>query len=189
MSATESAVSKQLIGIYLNEYNSLKSESAKRIGFRDNLLYVNLTTIGAIVSYAANNPAHYYALLIIPWICFILGWTYVVNDEKISAIGRYVRYNLTDKINQLLEQPQDAVVLFGWEIAHRSDERRLGRKIIQFMVDILTFCVAGLITTGALWMLVPDMPGYLKILTVGEFVLLVLLGVEIYIYADFGQGK
>ena len=184
----DESTSKQLLDIYLKEYNSLKGEAVSRIGFRDNLLYVNLTTIGAVISYAANKPAHYYALLIIPWICFILGWTYIVNDQKISAIGHYLRHELTDKINALLGQ-QQGETLFGWEIAHRSDEKRVGRKVVQFVVDELTFCISGLITTGAFWMLVPDLPGNLKLLTVGEFILLLLLGVELFFYADFKKGE
>lgn len=185
MSETDS---KNLLDIYLAEYNTLKGEAHKRIGFRDNLLYVNLTAIGAIISYSVNNHIHYYALLIIPWICSILGWTYIVNDQKISAIGRYIRHELSHKVSTLLAQQQN-IVVFEWEIVHRSDEKRVRRKLVQFMVDELAFCISGLITTSAFWILMPTLPGYLKLISGGELILLILLGIEIFIYSDFKKGK
>ena len=180
--------SEKLLEVYLNEYTSLKNEAVQRIRFRDNLLYVNLTVIGAIISYAATNKeAHYYALLLVPWICFILGWTYIVNDQKISAIGLYVRHELSDKINTLLGQKNES--LFGWEIAHRSDEKRLERKILQLIVDEIAFCFSGLAAVGAFFTLVPTIPFFLKVIGGGEIILLLILGIEIFIYSDFKMGK
>lgn len=179
--------SEKLLEIYLNEYNKLKEETISRISFRDNLLYVNLTAIGAIVSYAIANSTHYYALLVVPWICFILGWTYIVNDEKISAIGKYLRYDLNNKLVELLEQTDKTIL--AWETFHRDDEKRVGRKVVQFMVDELTFCVSGLIAIGAFWMLVPQISPSLKLFSFGEALLILLLGVEIFLYSDFKKGK
>lgn len=179
--------STKLLEIYLNEYNALKGETVQRIGFRDNLLYVNLVTIGAIISYAANKPIHYYALLIIPWVCFILGWTYIINDQKVSAIGQYIRHDLLNKINSLLDQKDES--LFGWEIVHRSDEKRIGRKVVQFLVDEIAFCLSGIVAVGAFWTLVPTIPRSLKLFSIGETVLLLLLGIEIFLYSDFKKGK
>ena len=98
--------------VLLAEYNCLKSEQAQRIGFRDNLLYVTLGVFGAVVSFAVSDPAHYHALLVIPWVCLILGWTYVVNDEKISSIGRHIRYTLVDKVKKHTGH-EDLDALFG----------------------------------------------------------------------------
>jgi hypothetical protein len=69
----------QILEIFLKEYDKLKSEQAQRIGFRDNLLYVTLGIFGTVVSFAVSNSANYSALLVIPWVCLILGWTYVMN--------------------------------------------------------------------------------------------------------------
>ncbi|NJK28616.1 MAG: hypothetical protein HC925_09725 [Coleofasciculaceae cyanobacterium SM2_3_26] len=71
-----------LLQIYLQEYTSLKAEQTQRIGFRDNLLYVTLGAFGGILSFAVSNPANYFALLVLPWICLILGWTYLVMMKK-----------------------------------------------------------------------------------------------------------
>ncbi len=76
------------------------------IGFRDNLLYVTLIAFGGIISYAMTAQSHYYAFLILPWVCIILGWTYVVNDEKISAIGKYIREESRIKMAELVEIEQ-----------------------------------------------------------------------------------
>jgi hypothetical protein len=69
---------QQMLEVYLQEYEKLKDEQTQRIGFRDNLLYVTLGVIGAIIAVAIpnkanDNQANYYALLVIPWVCLILG--------------------------------------------------------------------------------------------------------------------
>jgi hypothetical protein len=64
----------QVLEIFLKEYDKLKSEQAQR-GFRDNPLYVTLGLFGTIVSFAVSNPTNYHALLVVPWVCLILGWT------------------------------------------------------------------------------------------------------------------
>lgn len=178
------------LDILLAEYNSLKSEQAQRIGFRDNLLYVTLGVLGGIASFSTsgNNPAHNYALLVIPWVCLILGWTYVVNDEKISAIGRYIRLKLVDKI-QTHTGYTDLDTLFGWEIAHRDDKHRKRRKIFQLIVDEITFVISGIIALSAFWVQSAPIPISLIILSALELTCLLILGIEIIIYADLGKGR
>ncbi len=174
--------------ILLAEYNCLKSEQAQRIGFRDNLLYVTLGVFGAVVSFAVSNPSHYYALLVIPWVCLILGWTYVVNDEKISAIGKYIRYKLVEKVKEYAGNT-DLEKLFGWEIVHRSDPHRKRRKIEQLIVDEITFVCSGIIALCAFWLLVHQSPLGITILSGLELLLLIALGIEIVIYADLAKGR
>ena len=174
--------------VLLAEYNCLKAEQAQRIGFRDNLLYVTLGVFGAVVSFAVSDPSNYYALLVIPWVCLILGWTYVVNDEKISSIGRYIRYKLVDKVKEHTGYG-DLETLFGWEIAHRSDRHRMRRKIQQLVVDEITFVASGMIALGAFWFLAANPPVGVTILSWVELLLLIALGVETFIYADLGEGR
>jgi len=178
----------QILEIFFKEYDKLKSEQAQRIGFRDNLLYVTLGLFATIISFAVSNSTNYYALLVVPWVCLILGWTYVVNDEKISAIGRYIRYKLVDKVKEHTGY-RDLETLFGWEIAHRDDKHRKRRKIQQLIVDEITFVVSGLIALGAFWFLVPKPPIGVTILSWVELLLLIVLGVETFIYADLGKGR
>jgi len=178
----------QILEIFFKEYDKLKSEQAQRIGFRDNLLYVTLGLFGTVVSFALSNSSNYYAFLVVPWVCLILGWTYVVNDEKISAIGRYIRYKLVDKVKEHTGYT-NMETLFGWEIAHRDDKHRKRRKIQQLIVDEITFVVSGVIALAAFWFLVPKPPIGVTILSWVELLLLIALGVETFIYADLGKGR
>ncbi len=179
---------QQILEIYLHEYEKLKEEQTQRIGFRDNMLYVTLGVFGGILSFALSGKTNYYALLVIPWVCLILGWTYLVNDEKISAIGRYIRYTLVNKIKESTGNA-DIESIFGWEIAHRSDTRRLRRKIEQLIIDEITFVLSGIVALLAFWFLASQPPLAVNILCVVELVLLIILAVEIIIYADLGVGR
>jgi len=173
---------------YLNEYIKLKDEQIARMRFRDNLLYVTLVAFGGVISYAMSNPTHYYTFLVLPWVCLILGWTYLVNDEKISAIGEYIRLTLTEKLGTLVnEQPK---LLFGWEIAHRDDKWRKSRKRFQLFIDELTFCFSGLVALGFFWNLGPNSWNSILWSTfIIEVVLLGYLGIWIFRYADLRKGR
>ena len=92
---------RQMLDVYLQEYSKLKDEQAQRIGFRDNLLYVTLAVFGTVLAFALGDKANLYALLVLPWVSLVLGWTYLVNDQKISAIGQYIRYTLVEKVSEL----------------------------------------------------------------------------------------
>jgi hypothetical protein len=178
----------QILEILLKEYDKLKTEQAQRIGFRDNLLYVTLGLFGTVLSFALANSANYYALLVVPWVCLILGWTYVVNDEKISSMGRYIRHTLVDKL-KVHTGYTDLDTLFGWEIAHRDDDRRIRRKIEQLIIDEITFVISGTIALISFWCLVPKPPLSVSILSWVEFLLLIVLGFETFIYADLAKGR
>ena len=175
---------KQKIEVYLQEYSKLKDEQIKRIEFRDNLLYVNLGLFGAVLSFVFVNqtqPYAIYALLVLPWVSLILGWTYLVNDEKISAIGRYIRWKLVKKISELTGNIES---IFGWEIEHKSDRRRRRRKIEQLIVDEITFVFSGVSGLLAFWFLVSQPHWAIQILCWIELILLAILGLEIFVYAD-----
>ena len=75
---------------------------------------------------------------------------------------------------------------FGWEIAHKSDRRRKRRKIEQLIVDEIAFVVSGIVPLVAFYNLERNS---LALILVGiELVLLIILGVEIFIYADLAKG-
>jgi hypothetical protein len=174
------------LDVYLREFDTIKAEQAARIAFRDNLVYITLVSYGAIMAFAAKD--NHLALLILPWVSLILGWGYLVNDEKVSAIGRYVRIALSAKIAPLLEV-EHPDRLFEWEIVHRSDLRRRRRKLEQLVIDEIIFVFSGfaalvafcILDTGSSWML--------KAVVGIEAVLLVILGLEIIVYADLKSGR
>lgn len=138
---------ERLVQILLQEYGTLKSEQGSRIGFRDNLLYTTIGAVGAICSVAmggfgsGSGPIHH-AFLLVPWVTTILGWTYLVNDEKITSIRKYIESTLAPRIEAVMGKEND-LTAFGWERHHRSDARRGERKGVQLAIDLWTFVVSG----------------------------------------------
>jgi hypothetical protein len=169
---------------YLEEFVKLKDEQIQRMHFRDNLLYITLGALGGIMSYVVIDPSRYYLFLVIPWVCLILGWAYLTNDEKISAIGEYIRNTLTNKVGELVKVEPKTASLFGWEVAHRKGRWRLSRKIFQLIIDEITFFISGLASLKFFWSLEPNISQNVLILSLFEFVLLGALGIWIGLYAD-----
>jgi len=169
--------------LHMNEYNKLKDEQIKRIGFRD--MNIVLVAFGSVISFAIGDESiRSYALLALPVVCFVIGWTYLVNDEKISAIGRYIRTGLEDKLqNSINTDDTDTDPLFGWEVVHRTDKLKKRRKFFQFLVDEIVFCFSGIVALIIFWHLTPEMSWPVQILFWVEAALLVSLGIWIYEYA------
>ncbi|MES9541459.1 hypothetical protein [Actinomadura sp. NPDC000600] len=171
--------------VLLNEYERVKDEQKSRIGFRDNLIYATLASMAVVVGGAMRRSLDAELLVVMPPVALLLGWTYLVNDEKISAIGRYVRTDLSPRLAALvngLDTP------FGWEVAHRDDRRRKSRKLLQFAVDQLLFFIAPMAALVVYWC---EGPVRAPVLTVSlvEVVALVVLAVEIARYADLRKGR
>ncbi|SHH94489.1 hypothetical protein [Streptomyces sp. 3214.6] len=170
--------------LLLAEYQSVKDEQKARIGFRDNLLYVTLAVVAAVVA-AAAQAKQTSMLLALPPVCVVLGWTYLVNDEKISAIGRYVRGELGPRLEELT----GTEAAFRWEVYHRSDARRPLRKIVQCAVDLLAFCVVPLAALIVYWGGGQVSAGLL-VLSLAEAAAVVGLGVFVVLYTvPFGSGS
>jgi hypothetical protein len=176
-----------MLELFLKEYDKLKSEQIQRLGFRDNLIYANLIAMTGIIAIGATDVVRILLLLILPMICVVLGWVYLVNDEKISAIGRYIRYTLTDKVKEAAKITDPNI--FGWETAHRSDERRISRKYIQLFVDLFVFVLPGFVAITIFWLNAPNILVPLRWIAIVEGILLAFLGIQIYIYADLKKGK
>ncbi|MEC3992127.1 hypothetical protein VSR01_00625 [Actinacidiphila sp. DG2A-62] len=171
-----------LVGVgqlLIAEYQSIKEEQRARIGFRDNLLYVTLAAVAGVAA-ASLEAARATMLLALPPVCVVLGWTYLVNDEKISAIGRYVRTELAPRLGELAGPGAGAV--FGWETAHRGDARRRSRKAVQCLVDLGAFCAVPLAALVGYW---TDAPGRaaLLVLSALEALAVLALGVHFVLYA------
>ena len=176
-----------ILQVFLLEYEKLKEEQAQRIGFRDQMIYVTLGIFGGVLSFALSNQTNFYALLVVPWVCLILGWTYLINDQKISAIGEYIRLTLSEKIKE--QGYTDIESIFVWEIVHRSDERRKRRKIEQLIIDEITFVFSGWLALFAFWFSSSNLHLVIQILCGVEFILLFILGIEIIIYAYLAKGR
>lgn len=180
----------QIINIYLQEYDHLKNEQTSRIGFRDNLLYVTLAAFGGILSFAISKQVNYYALLVIPWVCLILGWTYLINDEKITAIGSYINDNLTPYIKKELGLEPENKSIFAWEIEHKKFPRRARRKLGQLIIDEITFVLSGITALSVFYFQVSQYPRSIQILWWLELIFLLILGLEIIVvYRRLSNGR
>ena len=170
--------------LLLVEYGHLKDEQKSRVTFRDNLIYVNLASMATVIAAALSAKGHANLLLLLPPVSALLGWTYLVNDEKISAIGRYIREEIQPR---LTAHANDSQTVFGWEWVHRSDARRTSRKLLQFAVDLTAFCLAPLAAITAFWVSGPRTVPFLTISIVETLVVIVLI-VQITVYLDARQG-
>ncbi|MEV7995745.1 hypothetical protein AB0O67_28755 [Streptomyces sp. NPDC086077] len=166
--------------LLLAEYQTVKDEQKARIGFRDNLLYVTLAVVAAIIA-AAAQADQASMLLALPPVCVVLGWTYLVNDEKITAIGHYVRDELGPRLAALAASGS-GFATFGWEAYHRRDVRRRSRKTIQCVVDLTAFCGVPLAALVVFWA-AGDGGRLLVGLSVAEALTVVGLGVQVVVYA------
>jgi hypothetical protein len=113
---------------HLAEYEKLKEEQGRRIHFRDNMRYVMFVAAGFAFSKAGAMPL---ALLAIPWMCSVLGWTYVANMRQVCRIREYLKQNLAGKV---------ADDCFAWEHqAPQNDQKR------RLLVDEITFVGPGVV--------------------------------------------
>lgn len=170
--------------VLLSEYERVKDEQKARIGFRDNLIYATLAAMALVIGAALRKDGQLYLLTMLPPVSMLLGWTYLVNDEKISAIGRYVQTDLEPRLREVVPAARS---LFGWETVHRDDPRRVGRKYFQLAMDLLLFCCAPLAALVTYWISGPWMPA-LIVVSALEAAAIAAMGFQIALYADLKRG-
>ena len=134
----------------LLEYEAIKEEQRARIGFRDNLLYATIASYAAFFGFAVSDGLM--QLLFVPFVGVVLGWTYLVNDEKVSRLGQYVRLVLAARVVGVpqrelsdIKAEEPATQVFSWELYHRNDTWRIPRKWGQCIVDLVVFILPGLV--------------------------------------------
>lgn len=127
------------------EFEKLKDEQHKRIAFRDQMIYLTLVAIGTIYSFSFEKPTLNIALLVLPFLEIIMGWTYYVNDRKISFIGTYIRKTIVKKLKSNTDE-NESEILTTWEDFVRKDPTWRFRKINQLLIDLLIFVVPGAIS-------------------------------------------
>nr|WP_037658672.1 hypothetical protein [Streptomyces griseofuscus] len=176
VAATDDVTESRLL---LAEYDRLKEEQKTRIGFRDNLLYFTLAAVTGILAIAVQSEQDQ-LLLAVPVVCLVLGWTYLVNDEKISAVGCYVRDRLGPRLAEL-SGARGAV--FGWETYHRDDARRPTRKRLQAAVDLFTYVALPMICVIAFWCS-PAVQPPLVTVSLAQTLALAVLGRQFLRYAE-----
>lgn len=175
---------RQLLKIYLTEYEKLKDEQSTRIGFRDNLIYATLVAIGGVLSFTLANTNSILALLVLPLATVVLGRVYVANDEKISSIGRYIREDLAARIGAILGAPREQI--FAWERDHRARTHPARNKTFQLVVELALFVGTGIVALVALIRFTATISLPLALIIVVELALLGVLTLQIFTQARTG---
>ena len=161
------------LDIHLAEYKALKDEQKARIDRRDHLVYGTLASLVATAVGATKVPE---ALLLLPLVTLVLGWTHLATDHMISAAGRYLREDLGVRLSALAGQP-----VLGWEGHDAGDKRRRQRKCLQLAIDLLTFTVPALVSLGAYLALVrPPLLGWIAALLLAAATLLLANQQRVY---------
>ncbi|WP_069626357.1 hypothetical protein [Streptomyces niveus] len=176
VAATEDVTESRLL---LAEYDRIKEEQRTRIGFRDNLIYFTLAASTAVLAITVQSRQAQ-LLLAVPAICLVLGWTYLVNDQKITAVGRYIRDRLGPRLTELSGAHG---VVFGWEIYHRGDPGRTTRKRLQTAVDLFTYLALPMVCMTAFWCSSAVQP-LLAIFSLAQTFALAVLGWQFVRYAE-----
>jgi peptidoglycan/LPS O-acetylase OafA/YrhL len=156
---------------YLAEYESLKDEQLKRIEQRDHMIYLTLVAIGAVFSYALADDKHIVALLVLPFFCLAMGWTYYINDTKISTIGDYIKEKIV---------PQFETGESNWEHFRLDRKYRKFKKVIQNIVDISLFSGSSMVSILYFLKTNPSIEFETKILLLIAFVLILGLAIALY---------
>lgn len=134
--------------VLLAEYEALKAEQTSRIVLRDRLMYAALAALAATLALVVQPTGRPYLLLLLPLVCVVLGWTYFVNDQKISAIGRYLGRHLAPSLEVSTHRSEQVLT---WESVHRCDPLRRLDKSMQLAVDLLMFAVPALLSVVLYW--------------------------------------
>ncbi|GGP85906.1 hypothetical protein [Saccharothrix coeruleofusca] len=134
--------------VLLAEYEALKAEQKSRIASRDRMVYVALAALTATVTPVVQQAGGPHLLLLLPVVCVVLGWTHLANDQKITAIGGYLRRHLAPALTAVDE---GAARVLTWESVHRHEPLRRLDKVMQLVVDLLVFVVPSLLSTTLYW--------------------------------------
>lgn len=167
----------------IKEYEKLKDEQHKRIEFRDHMIYLTLAAIGGVFSFALEKPDLNVALLVLPFLCVVLGWTYLGNDEKISAIGKYIRTVLITKIKSS-DSADSNLLSDNWEEFLRKDRLRRQRKVFQLFVDLSIFCVSGVVSIISFFVLHSSCHWYFVLTAICELLFILFLTFQFVKYSD-----
>jgi hypothetical protein len=165
--------------VLLAEYDALKAEQKSRIALRDRLMYTALAALTATLALVLQPAGRPHLLLLLPLVCVVLGWTYLANDQKISAIGGYLRRHLAPALVAIDGRVGE---VFVWESVHRRDRLRRLDKFLQLMVDLLIFVVPSLLATALYWAV--DVRADLLAVSIVEAVVTLGFAVRVVVAAD-----
>lgn len=166
--------------VLLAEYDALKAEQKSRIALRDRLTYAGLAALTATLALVVQPAGRPHLLLLLPLVCVVLGWTYLANDQKISAIGGYLRRHLAPAL--VAAGGREAAVL-AWESVHRCAPLRRLDKFLQLAVDLLMFVVPSLLSIALYWT-ADDVRADLLVVSIVEALITLGFAARVVVAAD-----
>jgi hypothetical protein len=89
--------------VMLAEYSALQSELDRRANLQWNVVAFQVTSVGVIASLAISRVTDIALLLVIPWVCYVLGNRYILHDYHMKLISRYIRDSLSRRLRGHLE--------------------------------------------------------------------------------------
>ncbi len=129
--------------VLMNRYQALKAEQLKRVATRDNVLYLMVVSIGAVISLGSKQEISPYIYLIPPWICVLLGCVHVINDQKVVDLDALVA--------DVLGQAQK--IGDGWEditspttLREKSESTRRLYRGFLLSIKVIAFIIPGLVS-------------------------------------------
>lgn len=116
------------------DFSELKSEQIERIKQRDSFVNLSIVSVGVMVSATfSGDTIRYPILLAVPWVSIAFGWSFILNDVKISRLALY--------FSQVSSGSRDEEDWENWRARQRSTW--LENPVIGAFVQFLTFFCPG----------------------------------------------
>lgn len=111
-----------------DEHMTLKTEQLERIKQRDTFLNLNIVALGVFAAIAVQNQKQAAAWLVVPWLTAIIGWAYLSNDDKVTAIARHLTATVDTRTAAL-----------SWEAGQKGLLPLWVRRLAEVVVFLLSF--------------------------------------------------
>jgi hypothetical protein len=147
--ADEDLASSSALSVLLAQYGALKTEQLDRIRYREHLSYLMVTGSGVLLAFALGGSSHARSVLVLPFFGLILGWTYLLSDMKVSAVGSFLRNVLEPELSHDVRARRSHQPLLAWEFRHREEQFYTAQKHFQLALDVLLYAVFPAIAVGA----------------------------------------
>ena len=144
------------IDLLRDEVKNLKDEQRDRIKQRDSLIYSVIVAVAAVAG--GTRLAGAGVPLLLPPVTLLLGWTYLINDQMVSAIGAHLRTQLAPRLAALA-----GTEVLLWENTRLIDRRYRQRKTIQLVMDLFAFVAPALVAVVWYWTHGPANPALLAV--------------------------
>jgi hypothetical protein len=111
-----------------DERAMLKTEQLERIKQRDTFLNLNIVALGVVTAIAVQGQKQAAAWLVVPWLTAIMGWAYLSNDDKVTAIARHLKATRDTQAAAL-----------SWEAGQKGLLPSWVRRLAEVVVFLLSF--------------------------------------------------